>query len=108
MKVAFFEFNQNPWHLGLAFELAQHEIFQGNQVEFYFLGHSVEENHRNIYIRSNRLIRKSLLPESRIGRRLEKNSLVNLDTLTRFPPLISLLIRQKDCTRKLNMQQAMI
>jgi hypothetical protein len=72
MKVAFFEFNQNPWHLGLAFELAQHEIFQGNQVEFYFLGHSVEENHRNIYIRSNRLIRKSLLPESRIGRRLEK------------------------------------
>jgi hypothetical protein len=72
MKVAFFEFNQNPWHLGLAFEIAQREIFKGNQVEFYFLGHSIEDNYRNIYIHPNRLIRKSLLPESRIGRSLEK------------------------------------
>lgn len=72
MKVAFFEFNQNPWHLGLAFEIAQREIFKGNQVEFYFLGHIVEDNYRNIYAHPNRLIRKSFLPESRIGRKLEK------------------------------------
>jgi len=72
MKVAFFEFNQNPWHLGLAFELAQAEVASGNQVEFYFLGHNTDENTRNIYIPTNRLIRESFLPESRIGRKLEK------------------------------------
>lgn len=72
MKVAFFEFNQNPWHLGLAFEIAQREIFEGNQVEFYFLGHIVDDNYRNICTHPNRLIRKSLLPETRIGRKLEK------------------------------------
>jgi hypothetical protein len=72
MKVAFFEFNQNPWHLGLAFEIAQNEVASGNQVEFYFLGHSAAENNRNIYIHKNRLIRESFLPESRIGKRLEK------------------------------------
>jgi len=72
MKVALFEFNQNPWHLGLAFEIAQREISAGNQVEFYFLGHNVESNYRNIYIHPNRLVPESLLPESRIGKKLEK------------------------------------
>ena len=72
MKVAFFEFNQNPWHLGLAFEIAQDEVASGNQVEFYFLGHSADENTRNIYIPKNKLIRESFLPESRIGKKLEK------------------------------------
>ena len=72
MKVAFFEFNQNPWHLGLAFEIAQAEVASGNKVEFYFLGHNTNTNVRNVYIPTNRLIRESFLPETRIGKKLEK------------------------------------
>jgi hypothetical protein len=98
MKVAFFEFNQNPWHLGLAFEIAQREIFEGNQVEFYFLGHSIKENYRNIYTHPNRLIRKSLLPESRIGRSLEKKFVGQF----RYFDKVSSTYQSSDSTNGLN------
>ena len=97
MQIAFFEFNQNPWHLGLAFEIAQREISSGNHVNFYFLGHDVEDNHRNIYIRPNQLIRKSLLPEHRIGKRLEKK----FPTQFRYFDRVSLTNDMCDPTNKL-------
>ena len=51
MNVGFFEFNQNPWHLALSFEIAQIELEKGNNVFYYFLGHTVKENQRHIYYR---------------------------------------------------------
>lgn len=72
MNVGFFEFNQNPWHLALSFEIAQIELEKGNNVFYYFLGHTVKENQRHIYYRKFARLQTCLLPEYRVGKKLKK------------------------------------
>lgn len=71
MNIAFFEFNQSLWHLGVAFEVAQVELAKKNRVFFNLLAHEVKENSRNKYVPNFHTFNKYLYPEPKIGKRLK-------------------------------------
>ena len=72
MNVGFFEFNQSPWHLGVAFEIAQVELSNSNKVFFNFLAHDVTENNRNRYVSNYYRFNRYLYPEYKIARNLQE------------------------------------